>query len=228
MSETVGPWPERPPFELELLSGRVLDMVARPLVMGVLNVTPDSFSDGGRFFDRGSAVAHARQMCAEGADIIDVGGESTRPGSERVSPAEEMKRVVPVINELAAETNVAISIDTQKSEVAAAALDAGAEHAQIRRDLLAELRVYLPSDKIQDVCRHKHLPPQHRFDGRQPSVRLSQLANRLSQTLRLEASTPQDNLWQGIAPWPQPALKMRQSILWFCHPLALAAVSLAT
>lgn len=94
--------------------------------MAVLNVTPDSFSDGGRFLAAPDAVAQGRRMCAEGADLIDVGGESTRPGSEPVSAKEEKGRVVPVIRELAAETCVPISIDTQKAEVAAAALDAGA------------------------------------------------------------------------------------------------------
>lgn len=121
-----GPWPERPAFRLELRSGRLLDMDPRPLVMGVLNVTPDSFSDGGKFFSTPGAVSHARQMRAEGADIIDVGGVSTRPGSDAVSAEEEMDRVIPVIEELN-KADVAISIDTQKAEVAAAALDAGAE-----------------------------------------------------------------------------------------------------
>jgi dihydropteroate synthase len=95
--------------------------------VGVLNVTPDSFSDGDQFFRLTNAVEHARRMCAEGADVIDVGGESTRPGSEGVPAAEELARVIPVIEELTAEINVAISIDTQKAAVAAAALDKGAE-----------------------------------------------------------------------------------------------------
>jgi len=121
------PWAQRPPYRIELPSGRVLDMGPRPLVMGILNVTPDSFSDGDQFFTFASAVEHARDMCAEGADVIDVGGESTRPGSEEVSAAEERARVIPVIKELSAEMTVPISIDTRKAEVAAAALDAGAE-----------------------------------------------------------------------------------------------------
>ena len=120
-------WPERPPFRFELPSGRVLDMGLRTLVMGVLNVTPDSFSDGGRFFRPANAVAHAHEMCAQGADIIDVGGESTRPGSNSLSAREEKDRVIPVIKELAAEVGAPISIDTQKAEVAEAALEAGAE-----------------------------------------------------------------------------------------------------
>jgi len=121
------PWRERPPFRMSLPSGKVLDTGPRPLVMGVLNVTPDSFSDGGRFYSRQRAVQHARQMAAAGADVIDVGGESTRPGSEPVSAAEEKRRVLPVIKELVGSIHVPLSIDTQKAEVAAAALEAGAQ-----------------------------------------------------------------------------------------------------
>ena len=98
----------------------------RTLIMGILNVTPDSFSDGGQFFTLDNAVARAEQMIAEGADIIDVGGESTRPGGEPVSAEEEIGRVVPVIEELVKRVNTPISVDTTKSEVARAALDAGA------------------------------------------------------------------------------------------------------
>lgn len=93
--------------------------------MGILNVTPDSFSDGSQFFTQDKAIAHAEQMISDGADIIDVGGESTRPGGESVTVEEEIQRVVPVITELAKRTSTAISIDTTKSEVARAAIDAG-------------------------------------------------------------------------------------------------------
>jgi dihydropteroate synthase len=95
--------------------------------MGVLNVTPDSFSDGGQFFSFDRAVEHAERMIAEGADILDVGGESTRPGSEFVTEEEEVRRVIPVIERLAASSCIPISIDTTKSSVARAALEAGAE-----------------------------------------------------------------------------------------------------
>jgi len=98
----------------------------RTLIMGILNVTPDSFSDGGQFLDVDKAVAHAETMIAEGADIVDVGGESTRPGGEPVSFEEEIRRVVPVIENLAKRFETPISVDTTKSEVARAALDAGA------------------------------------------------------------------------------------------------------
>jgi dihydropteroate synthase len=103
-----------------------LDCGERTLVMGILNVTPDSFSDGGRFLDHRAAVEHAIGMVDDGADIVDVGGESTRPGSDPVSPEEERERVVPVIETLASKVPVPISIDTRKPAVAEAALDAGA------------------------------------------------------------------------------------------------------
>jgi dihydropteroate synthase len=104
---------------------RTIDL-ARPVVMGILNVTPDSFSDGGRYSGVEAAVARAAQMVAEGAAIIDVGGESTRPGSLGVDAATERGRVVPVIERIAADLDVAISIDTSKVEVMAAAVEAGA------------------------------------------------------------------------------------------------------
>ncbi len=106
---------------------RAIDCGERTLVMGILNVTPDSFSDGGRFVDPETAAKHALQMAADGADLIDVGGESTRPGSESVPADEEIRRVIPVIQRLVVDLpDVPISIDTRKHEVAAAALEAGA------------------------------------------------------------------------------------------------------
>lgn len=98
-----------------------------PLVMGILNVTPDSFSDGGRYADINAALKRADEMIAEGADVIDIGGESTRPGSKRVSADEEISRVVPVIEAISKRLDVPVSIDTSKSAVANAAVDAGAE-----------------------------------------------------------------------------------------------------
>jgi dihydropteroate synthase len=99
---------------------------ARTAVMGIVNVTPDSFSDGGRFLDPEAAVAHGIELAEQGADILDVGGESTRPGAAPVPADEELRRVVPVVERLAATTNVPLSIDTTKAAVARAALDAGA------------------------------------------------------------------------------------------------------
>ena len=103
-----------------------LDFSKGPLVMGILNVTPDSFSDGGQFLDVDKAVKHGMQMAADGAAIIDIGGESTRPGSEPVSTEQQIKRVIPVIEELSKNIKVPISIDTFNIEVARAALEAGA------------------------------------------------------------------------------------------------------
>src|SRR5688500_8456488 len=94
--------------------------------MGVVNVTPDSFSDGGRWLDPGAAVAHALALVAGGADLLDIGGESTRPGAQPVTGDEEQRRVVPVLERLAREAGVPVSVDTTKADVAAAALDAGA------------------------------------------------------------------------------------------------------
>jgi dihydropteroate synthase len=98
----------------------------RPAVMGIVNVTPDSFSDGGRFLDPDAAVAHALELVAAGADLLDVGGESTRPGAEPVAEDEELRRVLPVVERLAAESAVPVSIDTSKASVAQGALAAGA------------------------------------------------------------------------------------------------------
>lgn len=114
------------------LRSRELALGGRTLVMGILNVTPDSFSDGGKFLQRDHAVAHAVQMLEEGADIIDIGGESTRPGAKvaeaGIPPGEEISRVLPVIQNLLRERpNAVISVDTYKSQVARAALGAGAE-----------------------------------------------------------------------------------------------------
>lgn len=104
----------------------VFDLGARPCLMGILNVTPDSFSDGGRYYDQGLAIEHGLNLAAQGADIIDVGGESTRPGSLPVETNEELRRVLPVIRELVGRAGLAVSIDTMKAAVARQALDAGA------------------------------------------------------------------------------------------------------
>lgn len=113
------------PFDLDC-RGKVLRLGERTLVMGVLNVTPDSFSDGGRFYDHGLALERAGQMVANGADIIDLGGESTRPGHTPVGEEEELSRVIPVLKRMVAEIPVPISIDTTKTAVARQALEAGA------------------------------------------------------------------------------------------------------
>lgn len=103
-----------------------LDLRKKTMIMGIVNVTPDSFSDGGRFYDIDRAVEHAKRLVADGADIIDIGGESTRPGAEKVSLEEELRRVIPVVKAVAQEIDVPISIDTYKAEVAKQAIEAGA------------------------------------------------------------------------------------------------------
>ena len=115
INKTIVQWP----------SGR-LDFSAGCIIMGVLNVTPDSFSDGGQFLDTDKAIKHGLKMAGEGAAIIDIGAESTRPGAEPVSTYEQIRRVVPIIEALCRKIDVPISIDTNKSEVAKAALQAGA------------------------------------------------------------------------------------------------------
>ncbi len=120
----------------------------RPLIMGILNVTPDSFSENGRFFDSRKAIDHAIYMAESGADIIDIGGESSRPGSDGISAREELKRVIPIIEKVADQVEIPISIDTVKSDVARRALDAG---ASIINDISA-LRV----DKKMAAVAAKH------------------------------------------------------------------------
>ncbi len=107
-------------------SRRTLDL-SKPVLMGVLNITPDSFSDGGRFFDRNHAARRLEELQRDGADIVDVGGESTRPGAMPVSVDEEIRRVIPAIEAASERVDIPVSIDTTKSRVASAALDAGAE-----------------------------------------------------------------------------------------------------
>lgn len=114
------------PLQIMNCRGKTLDPNARPLVMGILNVTPDSFSDGGKYNNIDAALARALEMVEEGADLIDVGGESTRPGFTPVTEEEELARVIPVIERLVREVDVPLSVDTYKAEVAKQALEAGA------------------------------------------------------------------------------------------------------
>jgi dihydropteroate synthase len=119
--------PDLPGAVIWRLRTRTLTLGRRPLLMGILNVTPDSFSDGGRFHDPSAAIDQALRLAAEGADILDVGGESTRPYSQQVDEQEERRRVLPVIEAVASRLSIPISIDTSKPAVAEAALAAGAE-----------------------------------------------------------------------------------------------------
>lgn len=123
-----------------------LDLERRGLIMGILNVTPDSFSDGGRFDSVEPALSHARKMIAEGADIIDVGGESTRPGAAPVNEEEELRRTIPVIEKLCAEWKGLISIDTSKASVAEHAVSAGA-------DIVNDVTGLRGDVEMAEVCR---------------------------------------------------------------------------
>lgn len=130
--------------------------MAETLVMGILNITPDSFADGGKYLSKSDAITQGRRLIAEGADIIDVGGESTRPGAERISEEEELARVIPVITELVKDGAV-VSVDTMRSEVAKAAITAGALYVNDVSGGLSDLKmaaVIAANPKVQYVVMH--------------------------------------------------------------------------
>ncbi len=133
------------------LRGRQLSWATRPLVMGILNVTPDSFSDGGVHAAPGVAIDAAARMIDSGAEIIDVGGESTRPGSDPVSADDEMRRVLPVIEGIRSRWDVPVSIDTTKASVARAALEAGS-------DLVNDVSAMASDEGMADIVREKGVP----------------------------------------------------------------------
>src|SRR5713226_8438442 len=140
----------RKKYLLKLASGKLV-LGERTLVMGVLNVTPDSFSDGGKFFAEEQAMQHAVQMERDGADLIDVGGESTRPGSEEISIEAELRRVLPVLGGLRRLLKIPISIDTQKAEVAEAALDTGAQ-------IINDISGWQNDPRIAEVAARRRVP----------------------------------------------------------------------
>ena len=130
--------------------------MSRTVVMGILNVTPDSFADGGKYLSKADAITQGRRLIAEGADIIDVGGESTRPGAERISEEEELARVIPVITELVKDGAV-VSVDTMRSEVAKAAITAGALYVNDVSGGLSDLKmaaVIAANPKMQYIVMH--------------------------------------------------------------------------
>ena len=140
----------RKKFKLRLPS-RTLVLGERTLLMGVLNVTPDSFSDGGLYLDAEEAVARALAMERAGADILDIGGESTRPGSKGVSAEEELRRILPVLEKLRGHIQIPISVDTSKAEVAEAAADAGAE-------ILNDVTALRADPRLTEIARRRKLP----------------------------------------------------------------------
>ena len=141
---------KRKKFRLKLAS-RTLLLGERTLVMGVLNVTPDSFSDGGKFFDTERAIEQALAMECAGADLLDIGGESTRPGSAGTSAKEELARVLPVLQALRGRIKIPVSIDTQKLEVAEAALDVGAE-------IINDVSVLKSDPRIAESAARRRVP----------------------------------------------------------------------
>jgi dihydropteroate synthase len=128
-----------------------LELGQRTCIMGIVNVTPDSFSDGGRYFSMDNALAHGERLFKEGADILDVGGESTRPFSDPVSAHDEIQRVVPVIRELARRVPIPISIDTKKAAVAKAAIDAGAS-------IVNDISAFKADPDMADIVAHAGVP----------------------------------------------------------------------
>jgi dihydropteroate synthase len=136
---------------------RVLELGDRTLVMGILNATPDSFSDKGRYFERNAAVERAWEIAKEGADILDIGGESTRPGSEGISVQEELARVLPILDALGSRYPLPISVDTSKSEVAEAALERGASIINDITSLQKDPRIGCITAKYQAAVALMHM-----------------------------------------------------------------------
>jgi dihydropteroate synthase len=168
------------------------------LVMGIVNVTPDSFSDGGLFLDADAAIAHGRELLAEGADILDIGGESTRPGAEPVEPDEEIRRVVPVIEALAAD-GARISIDTTKAEVARRALAAGATIVNDVSALRFDPELAAVTAEARATCVLMHMlgePRTMQVDPRYDEV-VSDVKTFLEQRLAYAVAQgiPEDKVW---------------------------------
>ena len=167
------------------------------VVMGILNVTPDSFSDGGKFSKLDNALRHALQMQEDGAEVIDIGGESTRPGASAVSLAEELERVIPVIEKLRENTDVAISIDTSKPEVMRAAIEAGASMVNDVNALHAEGAVEVCARYQLPVClMHKQGTPQTMQDKPQYDDVVVEIKQYLTKraNLCIEAGIPRDKI----------------------------------
>ncbi len=173
--------------------GRFALDLRRPLIMGIVNVTPDSFSDGGRFFDASAAAAQARRLIEEGADLLDIGGESTRPGASEVSVDDEMRRVLPIVEALA-DVPVPVSVDTSKPAVMRAALDAGAAVINDVRSLTlaGALEVVVPSD-CGVVLMHMRGTPQTMQDD----PRYDDVAREVGAALRQRCREVED---AGVAP----------------------------
>ncbi|QJD88312.1 dihydropteroate synthase [Cohnella herbarum] len=164
----------------------------RTLVMGILNATPDSFSDGGRFNSVEAAVERAKQMAADGADILDIGGESTRPGHDPVPAEEELRRIIPVIQAVREQVKLPISVDTYKAEVAREALEAGAH-------IVNDVWGFKREPKIAAISAKYGGPVilTHNRDNRDYSNYIKDVLNDLLESVRLakEAGVEDDNIW---------------------------------
>ncbi|MGE7980666.1 dihydropteroate synthase [Psychrobacillus sp. NPDC093200] len=197
------------PFEM---GGVTLDFRNETIIMGILNVTPDSFSDGGKFNEIEQAVARAKQMVAEGAKIIDVGGESTRPGYTLISDEEEIARVVPVIKAISQQVNAIISIDTYKSTVARAAIEAG---AHIINDIWGAKR----DTKIAEVAAELNVPIilMHNRDNEDYVDFWTEAKQDLEESIQIarSAGIPYENIW--LDPGIGFAKSHEQNILMMQH-----------
>ena len=174
----------------------MLDL-ARPVVMGILNVTPDSFSDGGLYVSPQHAISHARQMALDGAAIIDVGGESTRPGAAAVTVEEEIARVIPVVEALVNEIDIPVSVDTSKAEVMAAAIDAGAGMINDVRALQETGALQVVADAEIPVClMHMQGQPRSMQDNPQYDDVIADVMRFFEQRLEaaINAGVSQDNI----------------------------------
>lgn len=173
-------------FQLNL-GKKPLDLSSRTHLMGILNVTPDSFSDGWKFLNPREAIKHALTMAEEGADIIDVGGESTRPGAESISLQEELRRVLPVIKEVAKKIDIPVSIDTYKSEVARQALDAGAvminDISALRFDL--KMRKVVSEYDVPVVLMHIKGTPKNMQDNPSYTDVIQEISDYLSESIEM-------------------------------------------
>jgi dihydropteroate synthase len=188
---------EKKQFILEL-GQRTLDLSSRTHLMGILNVTPDSFSEGGRFFKLEEAVKQGLKLADKGADIVDVGGESTRPGSEPVPIEEELRRVIPVIGELVKRIDIPISIDTYKSRVAKEALDSGASMVNdisgLRFD--PEMKKVISEYNVPVILMHIQGTPRNMQENPQYENLLEEIKSYLDQSISIaeEAGIGEDKI----------------------------------
>ncbi|KEK21721.1 dihydropteroate synthase [Bacillus gaemokensis] len=190
-----------------------LDLNAKTLIMGILNVTPDSFSDGGSYNEVEAAVRHAREMVSEGADIIDIGGESTRPGFAKVSVEEEIGRVIPIIQAVSKEVKVPISIDTYKAEVAKQAVEAGAH-------IINDIWGAKAEPKIAEVAAHYNVPIilMHNRDNTNYRNLMADMITDLYESVKIakDAGVPDENIILdpgiGFAKTPEQNLEAMRNL----------------